>query len=37
MLHDLGVVAEGSLVNAFLVFRPPVVWICPETDERAQT
>jgi hypothetical protein len=27
VLHDLGVIAEGSLVNAFLVFGPPVVWI----------
>jgi hypothetical protein len=27
VLHDLGVIAEGSLVNALLVFGPPVIWI----------
>lgn len=27
VLHDLGVVAEGTAVNAVLVFVPPAVWI----------
>jgi hypothetical protein len=27
VLHDLGVITEGSMVNAFLVFGPPVIWI----------
>ncbi|HXV92085.1 MAG TPA: hypothetical protein VD813_02205 [Pseudonocardia sp.] len=27
VLHDLGVVREGELVNALLVFVPPAVWI----------
>lgn len=27
VLHDLGVIEEGTFVNALLVFVPPVVWI----------
>jgi hypothetical protein len=27
VLHDLGVITEGSFVNALLVFGPPVIWI----------
>ncbi|MEV4136940.1 hypothetical protein AB0J72_32790 [Dactylosporangium sp. NPDC049742] len=27
VLHDLGVVEEGSLVNGLLVFLPPLCWI----------
>jgi hypothetical protein len=27
VLHDLGVIAEGTFVNALLVFVPPLCWI----------
>jgi hypothetical protein len=27
VLHDLGVIEEGSVVNGLLVFVPPAVWI----------
>lgn len=27
VLHDLGVIEEGSLVNGLLVFLPPLCWI----------
>lgn len=27
VLHDLGILTEGTLVNGLLVFLPPVVWI----------
>jgi len=27
VLHDLGVIQEGTLVNALFVFVPPTVWI----------
>lgn len=27
VLHDLGLITEGTLVNALLVFVPPVVWV----------
>ncbi|GAB3813643.1 hypothetical protein GCM10028820_08710 [Tessaracoccus terricola] len=27
VLHDLGVIHEGTVVNALFVFLPPVVWI----------
>ncbi|MFE6389914.1 MULTISPECIES: hypothetical protein [Nocardiopsis] len=27
ILHDLGVIQEGTLVNALFVFVPPLVWV----------
>lgn len=27
VLHDLGIIHEGTLVNALFVFAPPLVWI----------
>jgi hypothetical protein len=27
VLHDLGVITEGTFVNALLVFVPPAIWI----------
>ncbi len=27
VLHDLGLISAGTLVNALLVFVPPVVWV----------
>ena len=27
VLHDLGVITEGTAVNALLVFAPPLIWI----------
>lgn len=27
MLHDLGLITEGTFVNALFVFVPPILWI----------
>ena len=35
VLHDLGVIREGTLVNALFVFVPPLVWIAVVLGRRA--
>ncbi|MCK9868374.1 hypothetical protein AB0M72_11030 [Nocardiopsis dassonvillei] len=36
VLHDLGVIQEGTLVNALFVFVPPLVWVAVAVLTRAQ-
>ncbi|MEU5856688.1 hypothetical protein [Nocardiopsis dassonvillei] len=35
ILHDLGVIQEGTLVNALFVFVPPLVWVAVAVLARA--
>lgn len=37
VLHDLGLISEGTLLNALFVFVPPVIWIAVALWRRVPT